>query len=708
MPVNQAADFLLNGKPFMLWRNPKGGQRSWKRERVPDTLTTQRRLWRSISQPEVYGGLPDELDHPEIWDDWSGGFGYYRQVDKSNHFHIGFNVDTRFPGQAFLAQAPQLLPAGLGGNLKIAADFFLDVPLPVSNPIPGAGSILTVNLGAVSHLTPTSPNTFDTATEVAPSGGLFPFGHRPALFGSYVYLPNLAGSGFHQRSLDGTSLVQGSLPASNFAVAAGRLWKSWGNSLQSCAVGADPMTASNWSASINIGNGFLNISDLYGFQESVYAGMPDGLYVGDQTGTFNNVATNIGAAVTLDNVRDISDHNGGVVFAAADSAWWYKPSTGANSELREIWPNTDIRPFASLWSGLVLDPGIQIPVNGLSMKGRITALKGYGQWLYAGVFTGTMSFIFAGRDASGAGPYVWHPMQALPGVKISRIHIDQVTVPSGGHPGISQRMWVGAEGSFGLAAGATGATYFWPIPKGNGHPLADAAFSGNSCLFGLIEQSVTDSDVPGVWKLWRKMETWLEGVGKDSAAASDSSASASIEVNMMLDGTMAATFDSTLYFQKPKDWHYFDNTNNDAIANSALTAIKLNAGWHFQGAGGSGNSMPVVHALVGHNVFRPRIAEQITARVRIADGVQDRFGNEMRPGAVMLDELDTMSRASNPFPLVDLVGRAYPVVVLPGVDEEEAYQGADDYPEVMATVKLGVIDASWNAAPTVPFHPDGG
>jgi hypothetical protein len=270
--------------------------------------------------------------------------------------------------------------------------------------------------------------------------------------------------------------------------------------------------------------------------------------------------------------------------------------------------------------------------------------------------------------------------------------VDNITLTSGGTQ-IPQRMWIATDGTFGAQAGCTAGLYFWPIPYGDETPFADTNFSPNYCPQGYLEQSITDSETPGTWKTWRKIETWTEGQGAFGA-------STNVIIGAVLDNTMSASFDSTVYSQKPKDWHYFKNTNNDAIGLQAQLSLQLNTA--------ATGSTPIVHTVVGHNLFRPRIAEIITAKARIADGIEDRQGGQMRDGASMLNELETFSKSSNPYPLIDLAGRTLPIVVMPGVDEEETYQDVDDYPEIVATVKLGIIDASWNAAPAIPFHPDGG
>ncbi len=214
---------------YMLARDPKTRGRAWQRTGVTDSLSTQKRIVHAAyGNQENYGGLPAELDTPEVFDDWSGGYGQYRrhhEVD-TNHYHLAYNTDTRFPGMWYHAQAPQLLCVQLNGSAvggayasaAVNADYFMDVPLPgVANPPAGAGSVLVAGLGYVAHFTPTkyqyqyggsavnrgNASTFDFAVEA--TGGGIGFGHRMQVFGSYSYIPNLNGSGFYQRGHDGTT-----------------------------------------------------------------------------------------------------------------------------------------------------------------------------------------------------------------------------------------------------------------------------------------------------------------------------------------------------------------------------------------------------------------------------------------------------------------------------------------------------------------------
>ena len=65
--VNQQADFFLDDKPFLLDRTTNA--RAWSRSGVPDVPT------RRLPQDQQYGNVSDTLDHPSVYEDWSGGPG---------------------------------------------------------------------------------------------------------------------------------------------------------------------------------------------------------------------------------------------------------------------------------------------------------------------------------------------------------------------------------------------------------------------------------------------------------------------------------------------------------------------------------------------------------------------------------------------------------------------------------------------------------
>ncbi len=250
MPVNMETDLSLNGLGFMLYRDPTSRARSWTRAGEADIPA------RKQADDVKYGDLPDDVDHPEVWEDWAGGFGdYYRLDNQRNHYHYSENMDARFSRQLIHAQQPQLLAARYG-SVNINIDSLIDVPLPsVAIPPAGAGAILAVGRGIVASFTPTTiystPGSMFDVNYEATGGGALGFGHHPAVFGSYAWLPNTNGSGFYRRGHDLTYTLSDCMTARWFEIAAGRMWRSHNRGyMQSVAIGADPLITANWSATL--------------------------------------------------------------------------------------------------------------------------------------------------------------------------------------------------------------------------------------------------------------------------------------------------------------------------------------------------------------------------------------------------------------------------------------------------------------------------
>ncbi len=483
-----------------------------------------------------------------------------------------------------------------------------------------------------------------------------------------------------------------SQPARWFQVSSGRLWFSFArNKAQSVAVNSDPMVTTNYSATLALGDGFMQSEDAQTFEANMFIGFPDGLYQGNQSGTFNNILSDVGEYISSDNVRDVSVHDGALVVAEGAHVWSYKPAIGANSTLRQIWPNVDVRPVASR----------NAPANlaGMNFRGSVQALQGFGRWLYAGVFNGSQSMIFCGVDASAPLPYVWHPMQLLgPGdgtalvCKVSRIHVDSITTASDGTQ-IPRRIWVATDASFGAQAGCTAPIYFWQIPRGDEQPFADSSFSPNYAVQAWLEHPVTDWGAPGTWKVWRKVETWSETIGSSVLPGQES---------LVVDGTMNAGWVSggDQVTTTPKFTGY--------LSNASQTAIGQSGQFQFLSTCFSGMATPVWRSHIIRGSERPRSNDTITAKLRVADNMHDRQGNEMRDSRTQLAELRSFALSSNPYALVDLTGATVPVVVLPPVEEQETYQQGSDNPELVVTLKMGVLDASWSPGSFTPVNPHGG
>jgi hypothetical protein len=237
-------------------------------------------------------------------------------------------------------------------------------------------------------------------------------------------------------------------------------------------------------------------------------------------------------------------------------------------------------------------------------------------------------------------------------------------------------------------------------------PFSDPSFISNTYAVGSLEMGVVDGGSPNSIKLWRKAEVWQEGLGYDpelAATYGDVSASVTINVGGLLDNTVNTSIGNAVIVGKPKDTAYFTQGASQALGLQAQFLVVLNP---------AGNALtqdtkttPGLRALAIRSTVRPRFNDVITAKVRISDGMSDRQGTPLRDANAMLADLRGFAKAGNAFPITDVSGTIFPGVVIPPLDEQETYQGGSDYPDIIATVKIGVLDASWPNSVQVPIFP---
>lgn len=658
--TNQQFDFTLNGKGFMLVRDPKSNGRSWLRRGTSDL---PRRSF--YFQEDRYGNQVDEVDHVEFWEDWSGGFGSaYRQAPDDNHYLYAFNFDARYPRQLIHCQQLSLLPNAQYSGSNVNVEYITDVP-PVSSPQPaGAGAILVTGRNFVSSFTPTTLLTmasqFMMLNEATGQSAI----GRPALFGSYTYIAT--GTGFYQRDNAGmTYTLNTTMNAQGFGNFRNVMWRRFNNNLlQEVPYGSDPMVGANWSATLNIGNGQQPINDMIERGGALFLGMSDGLYQGDTSGTFYNILPEARDVRHVDNGRDLYAYDGGVIFGGAPGLFWYQPSQYGTS------------------AGDSFEVGPQGVTSGRNpVRGRNRAGTGLGPWSYAGMWTGSQSWILAGGvEASGRGnPYNWHTMQLLPHTaKINRIHFDSITNASGQYTEIPSRMWIATEASFGALTNATAPLYVAPVPRLNQNPLTDLSFTPNYCGSARIDFPFTDWQMPGVYKIFRSLEIYADNLASGAQYAN---------VWAIIDNGSRQYVGQAN--QSPKSTLYFPGDNGTFMSG---IAIQLS----IESYTFSSTITPVYRSVVLRGPVTPRSVDVVTAVVHIADGLPDRFGNEMRDGATMISELrslgDPLQTGRNPVMMQDLAGATQWVRVLPSIEEQEIHQAGDRPLEVAATIRLACLD----------------
>lgn len=673
---NPQYDYVLNGKGYMLVRQPPQNARSWDRRGTADIPY---RFYQWSSGP--YDPEPPEIDRTGVFNDWSGGYGHaYREAPDDNFYLYAQNFDTRWPKQLIHSQTLQYLPNTRYSGSNVNCEYLTDVPLlGVASPPAGAGAILAYGANWATSFAPTSllaaGSQFDMRTE---SSGQT-FAERPALFGSFTYVAT--GTGFWQRKFDGTTATMTQLlPSAGFATYRNVMWRRFGgpgNLLQSVAAGADPTNTANWSATLNIGNGLNGINDMMERGDALFLGMDDGLYQGDISGTFFNVLPEARDVRHADNGRDLTAYDGGVVFAGAPGQYWYQPAQfgGARGDAFEV--------------------GAQAVTTGQNpVRGRIRAQQAFGPWLYAGMWTGSQSWLLAGRRADARtqpSPYEWHTMQLLPDTaKIHRIHLDGITNASGQYNEMPTRLWIATEGSFGAQTGATSPLYVCPVPRLNQNPLLDPSFTANYCGSARIDFPYDDFQMPGVLKVYRAVEIWADNLQSGAQYAN-----------------VFATIDNGARIfigqanQSPKSTIYFPGDNGTFLTG-------LNVKLSLESYTASAGITPVYRSVVIRGPVRPRSVDVCTAQTWIADNVVDRMGVVMRPGADQITELralaDPLQMGNKPVQLTDIAGATQWVVVLPSIAEVEFRQDGDRNPEIMATVKMAVLDFTQSAGPGIALQ----
>lgn len=663
MAHDRPYDFTLNGKGYLLWRFGPGQGRAWSRKGQSDTAAL-----RSADEAK-YGRLEDEIEFAAVYNDFSGGSGFaYRNSDRPGTTHWSENFDVRYPNQAVHCQQMQLLPAAAYASTNINTEYLVDVPLPgVTSPPAGAGAVLALGKGYIASYTPTNLTTnvgsmFNRIYEA--SAPAIAFGRKPAVFGSYTYIGNLNGTSFLRRGHDGLAYSSGpNQPAQVFLNSGDRLNFFWqdagGVHTRSIAQGVagDMMATGNYSATINVGPGHLPPLDAIDRDRQVFVGMANGLHAGDTSGTFVNVLPDMSAQSHSENARSLTVYNTEIQVPHIGGLWSFHPSTFL-SEAREEGP---------------LNRGDRSPLHG-----RLTSVTALGPWLYAGLWTGSQSYIMVGRDGIPSFPEQgrkWMPMQRLPHTaRVSRIHFDGITSASGGRE-IPQRMWVATDASL----AGTAPLYVTPVPRGNDNPLApDPTFTANYVGSARIDFGRDNRGAPATLKVFRMAEVRADFLASGSNYA---------DLFYSIDGGNRTYLGRAQ--NSPRSELWFSGLNGNFTTGQDIE-ISLESYTASQ------NVSPVYYEVIVRGTLRPRMVDEITAVVRVADGMADRRGVPMRPAAQILDEMRALATSTSPARMSDLTGAGAWVLIRPNLEEVEAYQQGSDYPEIQLTAKMAVLDFTGN------------
>jgi hypothetical protein len=707
VPVKRSGDYMLNGKPFMLARGQFKG-RAWRRNGLPNAVRP-----RATDADLQRNALPAEVDFVATYEDFSGGYGdAYRDPQTPNRIHWGENMETRFPRQAIHCQQATSLELAGGasaGNTSgrfEGANWIMQVPptdtaagLAPLGPL-GRGHVLITGraepgdtFGYIETYTPTglprwAATEFDRVAEAELVATFTAFYGRPAIFGSFVWIggdPQTTMPQFRRRDMRGLAGIAATTSPMNgtsFAVAGNALWRAHGpsgghvNLIQRCGVGTDPMGTANWGPTFNLGNGQTDIQDIVALDDQLFVGMQDGLYAGDVSATFYNVLGDMTGQIHPDNGRNLTVHQRGIVYPYTGGLLYYqKLATAAIA--RDISPNQNSQ---------------RSP-----LRGHFRAVTSYGGWLYGGLYSGSSSYVVAGREDAN-GVYAWHPLQRLPtlvqsgsdGNAIHQIAVDSISAPSGGgivasgNALLPSRFWVSTSASFGPLSTLAAPVFYWQAPPGDINPLGAPGFSGNYMGSARVDFGRDNRGAPETLKVLRRLDvntdanTLLSGVRyADLYYALDGG-------TRTLLGRVQTSPRTTLYFP--------------SAAGSFTTCYDFELSLEsFSGPVGATASVygiiantPVYRSLVLHGAFLSEGSDQITAVTRVADNMRDLTGAPMRSGAQQLAELRGLAGTA-PVLLTDLTGATNWVTIQRDIEENETYQEGSDYPEIAATVKMAVL-----------------
>jgi hypothetical protein len=700
MPVNQGPDFSLAAKGYMLVRGQFKG-RAWSRTGRSDSTAVR------SSEDARLSGLEDTIDHAEVWNDLSGGYGEPYRAPGSNRFDWAENMDTRFGGFWVHAQAFQ--PLQMTNTINVDGARIDTIPICTTSayhsPI-ARNQILIQNRNGWDYLMPRTGSGNQAFWENG--GGVMGANMntgvpvaRAAVFGSFLYLPmgDTTASPFFRHDLSngafgfGTTWTTSTILGNGFVTAAGLLWRVVNRKeqqaavLQSCADADNTFTANAWSATYNLGNGFVGARDMVAFEDQVFVGATDGLYAGDASGTFVNVTPGLGK-YGEESFRDLAIHNGEVVFPHAEGVYAYDPVNGGT---REISPAA-ITPFGGGRGGkaggvehpnvgtiglTITGAGNASPGVPSRLVGRFRAVHSYAGWLYVGLTTGSgQSHVLAGRETQAG--WVWHPLQRLPSVtRVSRLYVDGAAYASGTVQ-MPVRIWALTDATVGGNMTGTAPVYFQRIPLHNGAPIvSDGVFSANYVGSGRVDLGATDWGAPGVPKVYRSAEVWADNLASGARYA---------DVYYTIDSSASRALLGRVQ-TSPKSTLYFGTGTGSGFVTGQSIALSLQSYIATQF-----DTTPIYRSVVLRGALRPRSVDVITAQVRIADGIRDRRGTAMRSGTAMLSELRSLATQAAPVQLIDLAGATSWVTVQAPVDEQETYQVGDENPEIIATVRLAVMD----------------
>lgn len=421
MPLpDQAYDFLIDGKGYMLSRRGRGGfgGRNWYVESI-NALTAG---ISSLSPEErLYSAQPTTIEAVMAWRDLSAGYGDDQQI-ATGRYNYTVNMDARFKGKVIpgplvswvqngYTSSPVVDIVEFDGHIYFAAgqyvfllndDFSLDIVLDM-----GSGKECT------------DLCVFDDALLAAA-------GYDDGLW----------------ETEDGALWVQStSVKVKYMAALSDRLWASFSdNTVCAVASGTDPLDIAEWTSSYIIGDSSCAITGLQQQADYLYITKEDGLYSFDSDGN---------AFLTTPELKPYADSNNGHGLISWHGLVWVPHIRGLLA-----YQNLGDNGF-NLYS---YGPERGLPKENPA-SGYITALAGDGNWLYATIYNSAgETYLLAGKEDNSLG-MVWHPIAYLGQGKCHSAAIVKMT----------SRICL----LLGMSTGKVGVIY---LPRYSDNPLNDSGY----------------------------------------------------------------------------------------------------------------------------------------------------------------------------------------------------------------------------------------
>lgn len=400
--LNQRADLIVDGKPYMLVRSGDHvGPRSWQEE-GPLAAEVQQPM-RDVARTE---GLPE---FRISWPTKHRGFGEPIRTLEGRDYY-GQNVDKRFPRQTIIARGITTLdvssytagadPCGfaeLGGVLYLGFGRYM-LKIASNDGITNDEDLDTIAVGV-------------KAKSLASYGGKIYL----AVGESYAFR-HTDGSGTYTAQTDG-------LKATLFHVAENRLYRIYSVASSAASylsnASTDPTTGANWAAADPIGDTMVAATGMANLAYQLFIAKEDGLYAADtSTGRFPSITPELKPWKNSSNGVGISGW-GGMTFMPT------------------------VRGLKMYFGGQLFTAGPEVmSANDSEVKGRITSLGGDANWLYAALYNGTGTYILAGRagraDDQYPGEFLWNVVWYVTGGPYA-LHVSGLNN--------DPRLWLAAQGA---------------------------------------------------------------------------------------------------------------------------------------------------------------------------------------------------------------------------------------------------------------------